>query len=158
MYTVSIKENFINALTPEQLILTTGILERFQIFIFLPLALYHYNIMSYSDLLRWRHLQLTTTPCPLDMTWMLKQTCSWIKRQSRQQVISYEERSYQRHLRIFSWCRSLSVLGCLQCLHNEGESAQGGGRWRYKMVVLLEQHKLIYHSPGVRRRSLGCEF
>lgn len=33
-----------------------------------------------------------------------------------------------------------------------------GGRWRYKMVVLLEQHKLIYHSPGVRRRSLGCEF
>lgn len=33
--------------------------------------------------------------------------------------------------------------------------AAGG---RYKMVVLLEQHGLIYHSPGVRRRSLGCEF
>lgn len=73
--------------------------------------------------------------------------------------------------RVFRWCWKCCAIP-LRRLRSEGGTSGGeegdeDGEWggelvaaggRYKMVVLLEQHGLIYHSPGVRRRSPGCEF
>lgn len=166
--TVSEQQNTIkgiNGLSTKQQLVST---KRFLVYFLGPLLyiITRNTSMSNSDSLRRREasLQRRTTPYPLDTGECEEQTCSWIELRSHQWVISYEEGRRQNGIsviwKMFPRCQSLSVqrpFAALPHWRGIGSGDPDEGR-AHKTVVLLEQHKLIHHSPGVRRRSPGCEF